>query len=229
MFVGHYGPSFGLRHASGGVPLWVLFLAVQLVDVVWSLLVMAGLEKVRIVPGFTASSPLDLYYMPYTHGLLSSLAWAVSFGALSSLRWGRRGGVVIGICVFSHWILDLLVHVQDLPLWGNAYKVGFGLWDRPVIAFVVEAGVLFLGTAMYAAHARSRAAIWIFAGIMLAVQMTSFVTPPPAEPKQFAMMALSSYAAFTAAAWYVERRWGQQPVTAVATSPTAARPTSSHS
>ncbi len=64
MFVGHYGPSFGLRRVSGGVPLWVLFLAVQFVDVLWSILIMAGVEKARITPGFTASSPLDLYYMP---------------------------------------------------------------------------------------------------------------------------------------------------------------------
>ncbi|MGD8317502.1 MAG: hypothetical protein PVH21_05585 [Myxococcales bacterium] len=228
MFVGHYGPSLGLRHASGGVPLWVLFLAVQFVDVLWSLLVMAGVEKVRIVPGFTASSPLDLYYMPYTHGLTASLAWAVLLGGLCSLLWGRRGGLVVGLCVFSHWILDLLVHTEDLPLWGNAHKVGFGLWDRPVIAFVLEAGVLFLGTAIYATHARNRIAIWVFAGVMLAIQMSNFVMPPPAEPRQFAIMALSSYLAFAAAAWYVERRWGQ-PVTVVATSPTTARPTSSRS
>ncbi|KPK16337.1 MAG: hypothetical protein AMJ62_05895 [Myxococcales bacterium SG8_38] len=209
MFVGHYGPSFGLRRASGGVPLWVLFLAVQLVDVLWAILIMAGVEKVRITPGFTASSPLDLYYMPYTHSLAASAAWAVIFGTLAGLVWGRRGGVVVGLCVISHWILDLPVHVADLPLWGDAHKVGLGLWDRPVIAFALEAGVLFLGTAIYAQHARGKLAVWIFAVVMLAIQTTNFVMPPPAEPPQFAMMALSSYVAFAAAAWLVEKRWGQ--------------------
>jgi hypothetical protein len=227
MFVGHYGPSLGLRHVSRGVPLWVLFLAAQFVDVVWSLLVMAGVEKVRIIPGFTASSPLDLYYMPYTHSLAASVAWAAIIGALASLIWSRRGGLVVGLCVISHWVLDLPVHVADLPLWGDVHKVGLGLWNRPVIALAFEAGVLFLGTEIYAQHARSKTAIWIFAVAMLAIQMTNLVMPPPSEPAQFAMMALSSYIALAAAAWFIEGRWGQSVT--VATSPTAARPTSIHS
>ncbi|MGB8329422.1 MAG: hypothetical protein WCE62_04790 [Polyangiales bacterium] len=209
MFVGHYAPSFGLRRASGGVPLWVLFLAVQFVDILWSILVIAGVEKVRITPGFTASSPLDLYYMPYTHSLAASLAWAVLVGWLASLLWGRRGGIVVGLCVISHWFLDFPVHVADLPLWGDLHKVGLGLWDRPIIAFVLEAGVLFAGVGLYARHAKSGAAIWIFAVLMLAMQMSNVLMPPPAKPAQFAVFALSSYAILAAAAWFVEKKWGQ--------------------
>jgi hypothetical protein len=209
MFVGHYAPGLGLRRASGGVPLWVLFLAVQFVDVLWSILIMLGVEKVRITPGFTASSPLDLYYMPYTHSLVASVGWALLLGWMASLVWSRRGGVVVGLCVLSHWFLDLPVHVADLPLWGDVHKVGFGLWDRPVIAFVLEAAVLFIGAAIYAKHARSKVAVWIFALVMLAIQMTNFVMPPPEEVAQFAMMALSSYLVFAAAAWFVEKKWGQ--------------------
>jgi hypothetical protein len=211
MFVGHYGPSLGLRRASGGVPLWVLFLAVQFVDVLWSILILAGVEKVRITPGFTASSPLDLYYMPYTHSLAASVAWALLLGGLASLVWSRRGGIVVGVCVVSHWILDLPVHVADLPLWGDVHKVGFGLWDRPVVAFVLEAAVLFIAVAIYAKHARNKAAIWIFAVLMLLIQMSNLVMPPPEAPAQFAMMALSLYLLLAAAAWLVERKWGQHP------------------
>src|SRR5580704_18132825 len=69
MFIGHYGPAFGGKAALRQIPLWVLFIAVQWMDVVWSVFVLTGIEKVRIVPGFTEASPLDLYYMPYTHGL----------------------------------------------------------------------------------------------------------------------------------------------------------------
>lgn len=208
MFVGHYAPSLALRR-TGGVPLWVLFLAAQFVDIVWSLLVLIGVERVRITEGFTASSPLDLYYMPYSHGLGPSVGWALLVGWLGSFRWGRRGGVVIGVCVLSHWLLDLPVHVPDLPLWGNAYKVGFGLWDRPVLAFVLEAGVLFAGAAVYARHASNKVAVWVFCALMLAIQMSNFVMPPPETPEQFAVMALTSYFAFAALAGWVERRWGQ--------------------
>ncbi len=78
MFVGHYGASYAIRAARPAIPLWLLFIAVQLIDVVWSVLVLLGVEKVRIVPGITASNPLDLYYMPYTHSLVAALVWAMA-------------------------------------------------------------------------------------------------------------------------------------------------------
>src|SRR5262252_3483389 len=73
MFVGHYGPSFAGKALDNRIPLWLLFLAVQFVDVLWGIFVLLGIEKVRIVPGITASSPLDLYYMPYTHSLVGGV------------------------------------------------------------------------------------------------------------------------------------------------------------
>ena len=210
MFVGHYAPGFALRR-TGGVPLWVLFLAVQFVNVLWAFLVIAGVEKVRIIEGFTAAGPLDLYYMPYTHSLTASLGWALILGWLGSLAWGRRGGVVVGLCVISHWILDLPVHVADLPLWGNELKVGFGLWNHPVIAFILEAGVLLIGVAIYARHARRKLPIWIFAIVLLGIQYSNSLMPLPDSARQFAVMALASYFGFATAAWYVEKRWGEQP------------------
>src|SRR2546421_1142933 len=78
MFVGHYGVSFAAKKAEPSIPLWVLFIAVQLLDVLWAPFVLLGIEKVRIVPGITASNPLDLYYMPYTHSLLATIGWSVA-------------------------------------------------------------------------------------------------------------------------------------------------------
>ena len=76
MFVGHYGVSFAAKRVDRTVPLWVLFLAVQFLDILWAPCILLGIEKVRIVPGFTASNPLDLYYMPYTHSLVAALLWS---------------------------------------------------------------------------------------------------------------------------------------------------------
>src|SRR6202795_2612770 len=78
MLVGHYGPSFAIKAIRPAIPLWLLFIAVQLVDVAWAVLVLLGMEKVRIFPGVTASNPLDLYYMPYTHSLAASVPWSVA-------------------------------------------------------------------------------------------------------------------------------------------------------
>src|SRR6266436_3103892 len=80
MFVGHYGPSFAIKALRPAIPLWLLFIAVQLVDVAWAVLILLGVEKVRIVPGITASNPLDLYYMPYTHSLVAAIFWSCAAG-----------------------------------------------------------------------------------------------------------------------------------------------------
>jgi hypothetical protein len=209
MFVGHYAPSFALRR-TGGVPLWVLFLAAQFVDILWSILVITGIERVRLIQGFTASSPLDSYYMPYTHSLTASIVWAFILGWLGTLIWKRPGGVVIGLCVFFHWLLDLPVHVADLPLFGDKLKVGFGLWNYPVLAFVLEAAVLLAGLAVYTRYARNTPAMWLFGATLLAVQYSNLILPLPDSPTEFVTMALTSYLALAAAAWFVENKWGQQ-------------------
>src|SRR5476649_2749608 len=152
MFVGHYGPSFEAKSADPSVPLWVLFIAVQFLDVLWAPLVLLGIEKVHIVPHFTASNALDLYYMPYTHGLLTALLWSAFAGVLYHVvaqPSRRHAGVLVGLAVFSHWILDVIVHVPDLPLYGNSAKVGLGLWNAPALAFGLESAVLLGGMWLY--------------------------------------------------------------------------------
>ncbi len=95
MFIGHYGPAFAGKAAAKTVPLWVLFVAVQLLDYGWSVLVLLGVEKVRIVPGFMPMSPFDLFYMPYTHSLLGAAIWAVAAGALYALAPRRQRRLVV--------------------------------------------------------------------------------------------------------------------------------------
>src|SRR5712664_805022 len=127
MFVGHYGVSFAAKRADPTIPLWVLFIAVQFLDVLWAPFVLLGIEKVRIVPGITASNPLDLYYMPYSmpysHSLVGALVWSCVGWLAYQLaarpaRW--QVSAVVGFAVFSHWLLDLAVHRPDLPLWDNS-------------------------------------------------------------------------------------------------------------
>lgn len=133
MFIGHYGVSFAGKAADRRLPLWLLFLAVQWLDVVWSGLIMLNVEKMRVVKGFTQSNDMDLYYMPYTHGLIGALALSVALGAAVALFFRVKraaAAAVVAGAVFSHWLLDLVVHVRDLPLLGDSFKVGFGLWQH---------------------------------------------------------------------------------------------------
>ena len=111
MLVGHYAPAFFIKAAKPSMPMWLLFVAVQLADIAWAALVLLGIEKVRIIPGFTASTPLDLYYMPYSHSLVAALLW--SLAALLVYRWiphtrPWRLAYLLGIAVLSHWLLDAM-------------------------------------------------------------------------------------------------------------------------
>jgi hypothetical protein len=203
MFVGHYGVSFAAKRVAPSVPLWVLFVAVQLLDVFWAPLVLLGIEKVRIVPGITASNPFDLYYMPYTHSLLAALLW--SAGAFLVYRLSARHGapgqaaVVVGLAVLSHWILDFLVHRPDLPLYDNTAKVGLGLWNVPAVAFGLEAALLFGGMGLYfGAASAPRRPMVLFGLVMLAIQAYIFFGPPPVSDRAAAWTALVAYAVFAA-------------------------------
>src|SRR4026208_560074 len=105
MFVVHCGVSFAAKRVVPAVSLATLFIAVQLLDVGWSVFVLLGIEKARIVPGSTATNPLDLYYMPYTHSLVAALAWSalafIAYKLLGSGATGRVRLVVGGRGVFA--------------------------------------------------------------------------------------------------------------------------------
>jgi hypothetical protein len=213
MFVGHYGPAFAGKAVVQIVPLWILFIAVQLVDVAWAIFVLLGIEKVRLVEGFLKLSPLDLYYMPYTHGLISSLIWAIGAGALYVLTMNNAGRVaafaVVAATVFSHWILDFFVHTHDLPIWDNTMKVGLGLWDRPEIALPLEAGVLAFGFAVYLRTTKAKAMIgkwspWVVLALLVGVHVFALYQPLPPTPYDFAISALISYVVIAALAFWLD-------------------------
>ena len=209
MFTGHYSASFAGKAVDRKTPLWVLFVAVQLLDFVWAILVLLGVEKVRIVPGFMAASALDLYYMPYTHSLAGALAISVIGGALFSLLWKRpwSSGVIVGAAVFSHWILDLVVHGPDLLIY-DSLKVGFGLWNYFWPELVLEI-VLLLGTLLWylngVASPVSKRRAWILFVILIVFQCIDKFGPPPGSVAQAAASAAAAYTALAAVAFWVER------------------------
>jgi membrane-bound metal-dependent hydrolase YbcI (DUF457 family) len=213
LFVGHYGVSFLAKEHRQEIPLWLLFIAVQLIDVFWAIFVLFGIEKVRIVPGYTASSPLDLYYMPYTHSLLGAALWSIAFGAICVFiyRWNRAAGVIVGLAVFSHWILDLFVHRPDLALYDSHMKMGFGLWNYKWLEFILEVLFLCIGIYIYMRSTSANGNIGrygfiVFAVVLLAIQASQFYTPPPPSGNAVAMSALFAYILFAGIAAWLERK-----------------------
>lgn len=186
------------------------FIAVQWLDVIWSLFVLLGIEKLRIVPGFTQANPLDLYYMPYTHGLPGSIVLSLAFGGLVvAFTPGNRmtTGLLVAAAAFSHWILDLIVHTPDLPLYDNTAKVGFGLWQHVALSFPLELIVLGVGAWLYArAMSLKRPFLfWAFTIFLAVMQVYANFGPPPTTPEGMALMALGLYAALALFAALVER------------------------
>ena len=220
MFVGHYGVAFGAKPAAPAVPLWVYFIAVQWLDVVWSILVLAGIEKLRIVPGFTQANAYDLYYMPYTHGLPGAIVLSLALGSVVAAVVAQQRGaafLTVSAAAFSHWILDLIVHVRDLPLYDNTDKVGFGLWRHVAISFPLELLVLIAGAWIYARALppASRLGHWAlrgFVGLLVLIQVYANFGPPPASETSMASMALVVYLVLAALAAVVERvRTSREP------------------
>ena len=102
MFIGHYGVAFAVKRADRQIPLWLLFVAVQFVDVIWSVLIFLGVEKARITRDYVGSLPLDLYYMPYTHSLPGAIVWSLLAYWGCRLFTSRRASLLIALAVFSH-------------------------------------------------------------------------------------------------------------------------------
>jgi hypothetical protein len=219
MFIGHYGVSFAAKQKP--IPLWLLFIAVQFLDVVWSALVMLGIEKLRITHGISQANALDLYYMPYTHGLFGALALSAIFGGVSAWFFREQRTKVFWItaaAVFSHWLLDLIVHVPDMPLIGNTMKVGFGLWNYPMISLPLELATLWGGAFIYARNlpAKRRAgdiALWTFVIALTIVEFYASFGPDPASPIDEAHIELTGYLVLAALAGIVDavRGWSSKP------------------
>jgi hypothetical protein len=210
MLIGHYAPALLFQRARPTVPLAALFVAAQLVDLAWASLVLLGVEHLRIVPGASASNDLDLYDMPWTHSLASTGVWALA--AFAGFRAWKRGAtaqgdaVVFAAVVASHFVLDWVVHVHDLPIAAaQGTKLGLGLWNMKPLAVVVECG-LFAATSLYWWWPRRAApaarAQGIFLAALLAFAVASFYIPEPPTPQA---MALSGLFTWTLCAWLAAR------------------------
>jgi len=174
MFAGHFGLAAGIKAINSGalshprasasvpsashgdVPLWALMLSTQLLDVAFVFMVIAGIESFGGATGY-GEGWIHAYY---THSLAGALLIAAIAGLISAKWWGRRGGLVIAATVFSHWLLDLLVHRPDLPVLpgnpGNLPLLGFGLWNVAAASIAVEALLVLGGGILYVVSVLAR-------------------------------------------------------------------------
>lgn len=210
MFIGHFAPAMVAATHPRAPGLGTLFVAGQLLDFGFFGLALAGIEKFRITPGITDMVPLDLYHMPYTHSLAGSMVWAAGFALLIWLfTRNRTGALIAGAVVLSHWFLDLLVHAPDLTLAGSPPKLGFGLWNYPMIEIPLELLITFGALAFYFVRTRSIAPVSRPALVLLAILLAGFQAvnwfgpEPVAATRAMMFTALIAFAVTSAAAAFV--------------------------
>ena len=200
MFAGHIGVAFAAARADSRVNVGVFAAAALLLDLLLWFFVLVGWESVAIPVDF-ARTHQPVFVFPYSHGLFASVAWSALAGVWVFFRYKSRGGdrsrsafMVAGV-VFSHWLLDALVHRPELPVTGAAsHHVGLGLWNNMPIALVVEAALVlvgmflfFQGCALSRPKSLTLAALILFA---LSVTIAGMTVAPP--PPSAAAMAGSS-------------------------------------
>ncbi len=207
MYIGHFAPALAAAAASPDAPrLGTLFVAAQLVDLAFFLLLTVGVEDMRVVPGITAMNPMDLHHMPYTHSLVGTALWGLAFGAMVWRATGyRAAGAWAAMVVLSHWLIDLIVHRPDLTLAGGPPKLGLGLWDYPLVAMPLELGLL--GIAFWFYLRRTNGPLGpplILLAALLLFQAINWFGPQPTEYSvALPLTALLSYGILIALAHWV--------------------------
>jgi len=186
MFIGHFGAGFTGKKFSKSASLGTYFMAAQWVDLIWPILLLLGIEKVEIDPGVSAVTPLDFTYYPFTHSLVGIIIWGVLFGAVYFfIKKDLKTSIILGSLVVSHWFLDLLVHIPDLPIFpGEGIKVGLNLWNSLTATLIVEGLIFATGVFLYYKTTTAKNKIGTYSLIALVVflviiYLSNLFGPPP--------------------------------------------------
>lgn len=186
MFIGHFAMGMACKKIEPAVSLGTLFLAAQFLDLLWPTLLLLDVEHVSIEPGASKVTPLAFTDYPISHSLLAVLGWSIVFGVIYFLiTKNRQASVLLGALVLSHWILDAIVHIPDLPLYpGNSPKVGLGLWNSMTLTVLVEGIVFISGIVVYVNAKRILTEkvnwrFWSLVVFLVIIHIVNFVGPPP--------------------------------------------------
>ena len=190
MFIGHFGAGFAGKKFSKSASLGTYFMAAQWIDLVWPILVLFGIEKVEIDPGISSVTPLNFTYYPFTHSLFGVLVWAILFGTIYYfIKKNYKTSIILGLLVLSHWFLDLLVHIPDLPILpGEGLKVGLGLWNSFAATLIVEGLVFTIGLYLYFKSTKTKNktgiySLWGLVVFLVVIYISNLIGPPPESTK----------------------------------------------
>ncbi len=212
MFIGHFAVAFATKKAAPKTSLGTLVFAAVFLDAVWPVLVLLGIERFRIVPGYTAINPFEFLHYPWSHSLLMTAVWALGFALVYfGMKGDRAGAIWVGIAVASHWLLDFITHRPDMPLYpGGSERLGLALWQSWPATFAVEGMMFAAAVALYLRTTRSRDRVgtiawWALIALLLALYVPGPWSPPPPSENAVAIAGLIALAIFVPWAYWIDR------------------------
>ena len=212
MFLGHFAVAFAAKKAVPAASLGTLVFAAQFADLLWPVLLLMGLEQVRIVPGLLDASPFDFTSYPISHSLAAELGWGALISA--GYYWRRRNvrdALIVGALVPSHWLLDWVAHRPDLPIVPGGHRFGLGMWHSLPLTLAVEYVLFVIGVALYLGTTKRRTVVlWSLVGFLALMLPAALLGPPPTSVTALAASALGLWLVVPWAAW-ADRR-GRGPV-----------------
>jgi LexA-binding, inner membrane-associated putative hydrolase len=211
MFIGHFAVGFGAKKYAPRTSVALLLAAAMFPDILWPIFLLLGWERVRIAPGDTRFTPLDLVYYPWSHSLLMCLAWGTVLAFayyLFSQYWS--GTLAIWIGVLSHWVLDWVSHRPDMPLYPGGPRYGLGLWNSVSGTLGVELALFCAGVWLYFRATRShdrigRYAFWAYVVLLLVLYIGGRFSPLPAGTRDIAWSGIIAIAVLIPWAWWFDR------------------------
>jgi hypothetical protein len=150
--IAHLGVGLAAKRIAPKTNVTILILAAYAIDFIWAVFYFIGVEQ-SAADGVAAVNP-------WSHGLFMALVWSLSIGLIAfwvSRKWNT--GLVIGLLVFSHWIVDFISHPMTvvfpsdigLPLlFEGSPLVGLGVWRTQLGVNIGEYGTLIFGIIIYA-------------------------------------------------------------------------------
>lgn len=219
MFIGHFAVAYGAKRFAPRTSLGMLFLAVQAPDILWPFLVLLGIERVEIAPGATVSTPLRFLSYPFSHSLVADIGWALLLGGIYfAVRRYPPGAIALGLGVVSHWVLDVISHAPDMPVFlSGGPLLGLGLWNSRWATLLVECAMFGAGVALYlrSTEARDRVgriASWGLVAFLLIGYVASSFGPPPPSVTALAWTAQLGWLILVWALWADAHRGPVQAV-----------------
>ncbi len=211
MFAGHFAVALGAKKLAPRASLGTLTFAAQWIDLLWPSLLLAGVERARIDPK-GAAGPLVFEHYPWSHSLAAVIVWSILIAVLHfTFRRDARVAAVLAALVLSHWLLDAVVHVPDLPVIGSGRLVGAGLWKHAMLALTLELVLLAIGAAHYLRCTRARDAVgrWALAGfvaLLVVIQLANTFGEAPPSIAAVAWVGQAQWLLVLWAAWIDRHR-----------------------